>query len=493
MAAKKNHRSNTGTSKIGLIVAGSLVFFSSLSNIFFLYGWDTNPNLYTEDNVSDETNYLTMGSLDVGMTDVDANGTITSEAVTTRVESEVVRSYHVSDTHNLKQHDTPPISSTAIIDGTAINNATMNASTITVIQRYNQLIGPFNHEYKDKRNATYKSWFESGSDRLRQNADKNGPILDLFIAGFAKCGTTSVEANLGNLAPMPVADICTPISKTVYYAYKSMPKLYGEHKMFRGSKCPQYITSNWIEALSKLVPHTTIIIGIRHPVLWFQSFWNMQASHGLTKFAKRNPYMIIEPCVPRRACNIMCPHRWHFCLHQGRFHVALATLGKTALSEEERKLLAPNDMDGGINLISKKIRNPVFLYEQTELRQDYVWDEMAKYFNVTTIPHDKYVSSHGGASNRSIDFCEERMDGFRAMMMPYAYELSVWMQDYFIPVAKDESSSVTVPNPDKLIALVEEYKKDPCGRLYRLTNGTYVLYTNKTTMVEVKRRFMFVI
>jgi len=218
----------------------------------------------------------------------------------------------------------------------------------------------------------------------------------------------------------------------------------------------------------------------------------MQASRGKTNVVKNDPYMVTFPCVSGKPCSLMCPRirKFHVCLHRGRFHVALAALGKTALSDEERKILAPNDIDGGKNLISNNIRNPIFLYEQMELSEDYVWDEMAEHFNVTTIPHDKYVSSHGGRSNNnlSIDFCEERMDDFRAMMMPYAYELSIWMQDYFIPVAKDESSSVTVPNPDKLIALVEKYKKDPCGRLYRLKNGTYVLNTNITPIIEVARR-----
>ena len=39
------------------------------------------------------------------------------------------------------------------------------------------------------------------------NPDEDGHILDFAIIGFAKCGTTSMEANLRQLAPMPVADI----------------------------------------------------------------------------------------------------------------------------------------------------------------------------------------------------------------------------------------------------------------------------------------------
>ena len=51
------------------------------------------------------------------------------------------------------------------------------------------------------------------------NPDEDRPTLEFAIIGFAKCGTTSMEGNLHQLAPMPVADICTPLAQTVYYSY----------------------------------------------------------------------------------------------------------------------------------------------------------------------------------------------------------------------------------------------------------------------------------
>ena len=123
------------------------------------------------------------------------------------------------------------------------------------------------HQYRKRRNETFDSWFEPGSGILLENADKNGPILDFVISGFAKCGTTTMEANLGYVAPMPeIKDICTPVHNTVFYSYKNWPQEFGEEKVLRGSKCPQYIEGGFLEDYSKHLPRTTVIVGIRHPV-----------------------------------------------------------------------------------------------------------------------------------------------------------------------------------------------------------------------------------
>uniref|UniRef100_A0A7S4N7M9 Sulfotransferase domain-containing protein n=1 Tax=Odontella aurita TaxID=265563 RepID=A0A7S4N7M9_9STRA len=81
---------------------------------------------------------------------------------------------------------------------------------------------------------------------LINDADANGTIMDFMIAGFPKCGTTTMSANLGRIAPMPAGDICTPVSQHVWYAYHNWPNRRssdyipgGEHRYWRGVKCPR--------------------------------------------------------------------------------------------------------------------------------------------------------------------------------------------------------------------------------------------------------------
>lgn len=343
--------------------------------------------------------------------------------------------------------------------------------------------------YRQERSKHFHSWFEgnnNSTDKLLKNADKNGPILDFIIAGFPKTGTTTLMANLGTLAPMEVADICTPVHQTVYYSYVNWPKKHGEDKILRGSKCPAYLQvgaskDNWLVGYSDHLPKTKLIIGIRHPMKWFKSFWDMQLNNYGKETRSGDPYELTGGCDGSWGCRNSCPKRQLFCLHRARFHLALAQLGKTELSSEERKYLAPKDPDGGDQVGNDNVRNPVFLYEQSELNEDYVWEEMAAFLEVDNITHNQYVSSHGHG-NKKTDFCDDEYDAFRAMAMPYAYEVSTWLQKYFIPVAKDESRpDVVIARPDRMMELVEDYKIDPCGKLHRLENGTYIIYNGDIT------------
>ena len=54
--------------------------------------------------------------------------------------------------------------------------------------------------------------------------------------------------------------------------------------------------------------------------------------------------------------------------------------------------------------------------------------------------------------------------------MPYAHDMSRWVCDYFVG-----AEGVVVPDEERFCELVRGYTKDPCGRLKRMENGTYVL------------------
>mmetsp|Transcript_6375 Transcript_6375/g.8508 ORF Transcript_6375/g.8508 Transcript_6375/m.8508 type:complete len:393 (+) Transcript_6375:151-1329(+) len=339
-------------------------------------------------------------------------------------------------------------------------------------------------EYMRNRAKNFYSWYEGNkTETLLVNADKNGTIMDFAIVGFAKCGTTTMEANLAHIAPMPEEqDVCTPIHPTVYYAYKNWPQQYSapdKEKLFRGTKCPAFIQGGWLAEWSKHLPRTKLIVGIRHPVLWFQSFWNQQRANGNTRrFAGDDPYNVMRVCNPpnRKDCRQGCPTNQVLCMHRGRFHLALAALGKTELTAEERNILAAEDPDGGEDLINKNVINDVFLYEQQTLGEDYVWDELAKYLGAEQIPHDRRHNARGRRQDKAVDFCDSKYDEFRAKMMQISYEVATWLQNYFIPLSKDESrTDVVIPRPDTFYELVESYKLDPCEKLRRLDNGTYIL------------------
>lgn len=334
-------------------------------------------------------------------------------------------------------------------------------------------------------NSLFKTWFEGNStNKLVENADEKGPIIDFAVVGYAS-STNSVVSNLASIAAMPVGDTCTPPSQTVFYAYKLWPEKWGEEKLLKGTSCGATMGSgnasplkNW----SVLLPRTKLIIGIAHPVNWFKSLWDqVSRTAQIDKMtANKDPYGLTNLCVGNN-CRNSCQAAQLFCVHRARFHVGLAKMGKTPLSDSERELLAAMDEDGGSNIVSDEIQNDIFLYDETELTSDYAWEELADFLGVGEIPHkiDHLIRIQKRADINNVvtlDFCEEKYNNLRAMLMSYSYELGEWLEKYFLPVANDVSRpDVRMAHPKEFENVIKSYKSDPCGTLVRDKHGNFVL------------------
>eukprot|EP00536_Pseudo-nitzschia_multiseries_P012477 jgi/Psemu1/32202/gm1.32202_g len=334
--------------------------------------------------------------------------------------------------------------------------------------------------------------------------DKEGPWLDFIIAGHPKTGTTTLVANLANIAPMKVKDFCiSSMHGLLKYTYNKWPEKFPEIMekpdqyipdrtlQLKGSKCPRFISdASLILEFSYAYPRTKLIIGIRHPILWLTSFINMgpvgdlytrmticpyyHDINPITGFADRARNSGADPskeiCVGECRCGLPV------CFHRARLHLPLARVGKTPLStKEERDLLSPGDPDGGENLFNGKLRNPIFVYDQTQMKEDSYWDELADFLGVSHIPNAHYHAAHGKGTNKTI--CTKYYDEYRSKLMAHSYNMSVWLEEYFLPVAVDPNRpDVVVANPESLRAAIETYKHDPCSRLVRReSDGEYIL------------------
>jgi len=174
------------------------------------------------------------------------------------------------------------------------------------ISQRNQLFHENFIKNKELKNQQKKRWnaitFLGGNNRTSfpygdvvagetpiYEEDQDGPWLDFMIAGHPKCGTTTLVANLANLAPMKVKDFCTGDMTTLLsYLYRLWPKKFPEimdgpnkyikdkNHQLKGAKCPRFIGEpDLILKYGPRYPKTKFIIGIRHPVLWFTSFIKM--------------------------------------------------------------------------------------------------------------------------------------------------------------------------------------------------------------------------
>ena len=316
-------------------------------------------------------------------------------------------------------------------------------------------------------------------------------------------------ANLQRIAPMRIIDFCVGVTQTLrnsYIEWPSNPTYTKEVKMnmggnatnnnwLRGSKCPRFLNQNFLLGFGALLPKTKLIIGIRHPIDWYTSFWNMAGNSpkSLLENIKIcpcpvNPQTGIRPkkcpdLYPNEICSGECRCGSTLCLHRSRLHLPLARLGKTTLSKEERQWLAPNDDDGGMNLFNANITNPIFLYDMTQMKSDVgFWNDIASFLGVSHIPNEEYRGSHGLRDREQLNMCGSVHDYLRSLIMNYSYELSMWLQLYFIPQTVSNRNDVTIAggfnntNTNSFMNIVESYKYDPCERLIRRdSDGIYVL------------------
>lgn len=208
-----------------------------------------------------------------------------------------------------------------------------------------------------------------------------------------------------------------------------------------------------------------------------------------------SPYDKTEKCTATSwGCKLSCPKTQLFCVHRSEFHVALARLGKTALSSDERKWLASdNEVYGGEKVPNWNITNSVFLYEQTTLREPSMWDSLAQFLGMPEIRHDRTMGNHKDRKEKkkftpnTINICDAQWDDLRIELMLISYDLSRWLLDYFIPVARDANRpDVLVHDLDHFTEIVTAYQDDPCGKLERYSlDDRRVQFSPKQDAVEI--------
>jgi hypothetical protein len=127
-------------------------------------------------------------------------------------------------------------------------------------------------------------------------------------------------------------------------------------------KCPSSAElPDTYSIFSLAFPLTPIIIGVRHPVNWFESFWNYRVNKGATF---KDDGIVPWPDMFERGKWIDV--RAH--TKRGHFHLYLAYMGLTDLdTQEELGLLGPRFRK---EKVAEGFRNKVFLYEVNQLSND---------------------------------------------------------------------------------------------------------------------------
>ncbi|KAL9188930.1 hypothetical protein ACHAXT_011420 [Thalassiosira profunda] len=298
-------------------------------------------------------------------------------------------------------------------------------------------------------------------------------LLDFAIVGFPKAGTTFLKDHLNRTSetfvferelcmkhPSDVADFVR-----IYHSLHMRLKQPKHPKTLQfGLKCPGVLyRAHDIHFYEQYFPQTKLIVGLRHPVSWFESFYNYQAWRNVTM-------------PPSSQLIGRCEKHGKVCSDRARFHAALARLGKTPMEDgREMDLLlgtryeveqsAQNDERILIHSRSLKGRmtgppNPVMLYEIRQIHDaaeasSELSKSLQRYLGINQVFPE--IQSFVQTKSRAIDICDKEHADARTVLVEHGTDAAVWIREYLLA-----DPSVEVASPKSFWRFMDGWSKDPC-------------------------------
>lgn len=276
------------------------------------------------------------------------------------------------------------------------------------------------------------------------------PLLDFAILGHAKCATTFISQWLSSHPSIQIWDyeVCDLYDgrpdKLSRKLYEELPR--GDYQ--RGFKCPGHFARRSLRYFRRYFSKAHLIVGVRHPVRWFESYYNFRVRHG--NWTMPEPQKLIGECIPEGH---------GVCTDRANFHASLSMFGQTNLSDpSEHHLLRLRDKYA---LISQ-IDNPVFLYDTAQLydsdegRKAQFRRDLADFMGLDDLP-DPPVEERKKPKPKAIDVCDPSFDKIREELLLIGKRASIWIRKYYL-----ESSNAYVSNREFFEETLQTWKEDPC-------------------------------
>jgi hypothetical protein len=278
-------------------------------------------------------------------------------------------------------------------------------------------------------------------------------LLDFAIVGHPKTATTFTMDWLASQDEIQMIshEINSLRADKPAELVSQLYNLPAGSKYKRGYKNPRDLFSiEALESIAEYWPGCKLVVGLRHPVSWFESFYNFRVRRGFTM-------------PPADSYIGECPKNSHgVCTVEANFHLHLNLLGKTNQTAEEMKLLKP--LPSVVPTLAP-MHNQVFLYELSQLGDD---DETRAYNyrrdlgSFLGLKHAISPIAHNHESlnyHYDLDICEDRYRPLRQALMDIAKPASEWIRTYFL-----QSPEVVVSSPEFFNDLLLKWMEDPCDK-----------------------------
>ncbi|KAL7447490.1 hypothetical protein ACHAXM_011402 [Skeletonema potamos] len=336
---------------------------------------------------------------------------------------------------------------------TAITNTTTDDNSIIIIPPLKDLIG------KNGKIIGDISW-----------------MLDFAIIGFPKCGTSFMKDYLNQTEETFVyhREFCikkpSDLKRFVetYHELHLHPK-YNTRTIKFGLKCPGVLYRSYdMKIYEKYFPKTKFIVGIRHPISWFESFYNYQ--------------MVRNVSMPQSTATLVgkCDDDQKVCTDRARFHAALARLRKTPLLEKEeidllfgiryenqqqhqQRRQQQRRFLNSRNMQRNGFPNQLLLYEVRQLHQnndttEAISETLRKYLDIQQDDNLPPILSYKNVKPRAINICDDVHANVRRILVEHGTDAAVWIKQYLM-----KNPTVEIASPESFGKLLDSWSVDPCA------------------------------
>lgn len=303
-------------------------------------------------------------------------------------------------------------------------------------------------------------------------------LINFAISAFPKCGTSTLMHYFSDNPEVQIHkdEKCELGANQHVPLIRDMYKDFPAGDFVRGLKCPRDLENTLsVDNYERFFPKTDMIVGIRHPVKWFESFYNHRV---MNNFAMIDPIRLVGACG--KIGHSVCTNR-------AAFHVRLATMGKTEQTKAELDLIPQSGQRvlNKLNMKGHKMTARVFLYEVEQLndknetrawnfRKDlqrflYLRNELPPM--VWFKPGRKHLDAETVKKRtaKKINICDSEHESLREILMVHARNASTWIRNHFL-----SANGVHVSSRDHVETLLRDWKNDPCadGGSYQKTTAT---------------------
>ena len=227
--------------------------------------------------------------------------------------------------------------------------------------------------------------------------------------------------------------------------------------MLAGVKCPQAISSpTGLQHLVEYAPELKLIVGLRHPVRLFESYYNYRITSMHDKGIQNFEAPPIESLIGAE-------NSWKdVSTDTSRFELGLQQLGKVRLSKHQMKTLKSK------HRVVAPVPFRVFLYTMEQIadhdkeRSTKLGEDMQFFLGLSepiVFTHENKNHFVGARKHpETIDICEPRYDDLRSVLLSQGNATQGWIKENFL-----KSPDVFVGGSEHHFnELLSTWARDPC-------------------------------